>query len=283
MPHKLKLLLAAAAATLLLAGMSETSGATPAQRLVPSLAIAATVSVPSQFGILGVASGDGAVWATDGTATLTRVDPENQHVVASIPVRDASLVGAGAGNVWVVGSNSIATRIDPQTNTVVATVPVARDPVAVGAGAVWAVSNETPIVWRINAARNKIVAAIDLTDTPNGLAATPNGVWILGATNNRVVRIDPSKNRVRSVISIPKRDGYLGRGGAITADANSVWVATLTHLIRLDPRTGRILAAVAIETHPSQDPVRLTAVSSGSAGVWVGDGDDATIVQIAVP
>jgi streptogramin lyase len=79
--------------------------------------------------------------------------------------------------------------------------------VAVGAGAVWAVSNETPILWRINPARNKIVAAINLTDTPNGLAATPNAVWILGATNNRVVRIDPSKNRERSVISIPKRDG----------------------------------------------------------------------------
>ena len=89
MPHTLKLLLAAAAATLLLAGTSGTSGATPTQPLVPGLAITATVSVPSQFGILGVASGNGAVWATDGTATLTRVDPTDQHVVASIPVRDA--------------------------------------------------------------------------------------------------------------------------------------------------------------------------------------------------
>ena len=129
-----------------------------------------------------------------------------------------------------------------------------------------------------------MLGTINLESTTGlSFVATRNAVWILGATNNRVIRIDPSKNRVRSLISIPKRDGYLGRGGAITADAGSVWVATLTHLIRLDPRTGRILAAIAIGTHPSQDPVGLTAVSSGSAGVWVGDADDATIVRIAVP
>ena len=125
------------------------------------------------------------------------------------PETDASLIAAAAGGVWVVGSNSIATRVDPQTDKVVATIPVARDPtgiaigagslwvsgrnsytitrisatsskitakistpeparyVAVGAGAVWAVSNETPVLWRINTAQTRCLARSTLNRQPD--------------------------------------------------------------------------------------------------------------------
>jgi virginiamycin B lyase len=287
-----------------------------------SLAVGATVSVPSQFRTLGVAAGDGAVWATDGTATLTRVDPGSQSVATSIPVPDADLVAVSGSRVWVVASNSIAYRIDPQADKVVSKVKVARDPtgialgdgalwvagrsgrtitrastttgrviakvttpespryVAVGAGAVWAASNDSPTVWRINPAKNKVVATITLTDTPNGIAATASGVWVLGATNNRVIRINPHTNKVAGFTPIPKRDGVIGYGGAIAADTSSVWVATLTHLLQLDPRSGHVLGSVAVGNHPSHDPVGLTALSSGPAGLWVGDGDGKAIDQI---
>jgi virginiamycin B lyase len=307
-------------ASALLAG-----GAAAVRAASQALAVGATVSVPSQFRTLGVASGVGAVWATDGTATLTRVDPTTQNVVASIPVRDADLVAADSSSVWVVGSNSIAYRIDPQTNTVSAHVHVAQDPtgatigdgalwvagrgaqaitrvnvttakvsarvptpespryVAVGAGAVWAASNESATIWRINPAKNKIVATITLTDTPNGLVATGTGVYVLGATNDRVVRINPHTNKVAGYTPIPKPDGAIGYGGAIAADANAVWVATLTHLLQLDPRSGRVVAAVGVGTHPSHDPVGLTSISSGPAGLWVADGDGKAIDEINHP
>jgi virginiamycin B lyase len=286
------------------------------------LSVAATVAVPSQFRSLGVASGDGAVWATDGTATLTRIDPAGQNVAASIPVPDADFVAVGGRWVWVVGSNSIAYRIDPQTNTVVAKIRVAQDPsgiatgdgalwvagrtghtitrvglatgkvlarvptpeapryVAVGTGAIWAASNDSPTIWRINPATNKVVATISLTDTPNGLVATPTGVWVLGATNDRIIRINPRTDKVAGLTPIPKADGFIGYGGAITADTDAVWVATLTHLLQLDPRSGHILAAVGIGTHPTHDPVGLTSVSSGPAGLWIGDGDGKAVDEI---
>lgn len=289
------------------------------------LSVGATVDVPSQFRTLGIASGDGAVWASDGTATLTRVDPGSDSVTASIPVPDADLVAASGSSVWVVGSNSIASRVDPQTNAVAVKVRVAKDPtgiaigdgalwvagrsghtitriglangkvlarvptpeapryVAVGAGAVWAASNESPTIWRINPTTNRIVATVALTDTPNGVVATATGVWLLGATNNRVVRINPHTNTIAGYTPIPKSDGAIGYGGAIAADASAVWVATLTHLLQLDPRSGRILAAVAVGTHPSHDPVGLTSVSSGPGGLWVADGDGKTVDEIAHP
>ena len=121
------------------------------------------------------------------------------------------------------------------------------------------------------------MATIRLTDTPNGLVATANGVWVLGATNDRIVRINPHTNRIAGVTPIPKSDGFIGYGGASAADKTSVWVTTLTYLLQLDLHTGRILAALAVGTHPSHDPVGLAAVSSGRAGLWVGDGDGKTI------
>jgi len=289
------------------------------------LAIGASVPVPSQFRTLGVASGDGAVWTTDGTATLSRVDPTSESVTASIPVADASLVVASGGYVWVVGSNSIAYRINAQTNSVAGKARVAQDPigvaigdgalwvagrggqtitrvnaasgkviarvptpespryVTVGAGAVWAASNDSPTVWRINPATNKVVTTVSLTDTPNGIVATATGVWVLGATNHRVVRINPRTNKIAGNTPIPKADGFIGYGGAIAADTSAVWVATLTHLLQLDPRSGRILASVAVGTHPSHDPVGLASVSSGPAGLWVGDGDGKAADEITHP
>jgi hypothetical protein len=165
---------------------------------------------------------------------------------------------------------------------VIARAPTAEPPryVAVGAGAVWAASNDSPTIWRIDPAKNKVVATITLTDTPNGVAATGTGVYVLGATNNRVVRIDPHTNKVAGYTPIPKPDGAIGYGGAIAGDAHAVWVATLTHLLQLDPRSGHIIASVAVGTHPSHDPVGLTAVSSGPAGLWVGDGDGKAIDEI---
>lgn len=306
----------AAAAAVLAVGIATGHAASRA------LAVGATVSVPSQFRTLGVAAGDGAVWATDGTATLTRVDPAGQGVAASIPVADADLVAVVGSSVWVVGSNSIATRIDAQTNAILSKVRVAQDPtgvatgdgalwvagrsataitrvdavsgkvaariptpetaryVAVGAGAVWAASNESPTIWRIDPRSNKVVASISLSDTPNGIAATAAGVWVLGATNDRVVRINPRSNKVAGYTPIPKADGFIGYGGAITAHTTAVWVATLTHLLQLDPRSGHVLAAVAVGTHPNHDPVGLTSVSSGPSGLWVADGDGKAVNQI---
>jgi len=298
-----------------------TSAVTLAHAAVQSLRVEATVAVPSQFRTLGVASGNGAVWATDGTATLTRVDPTSQSVVASIPVPDADIVLSGAGSVWVVSSNGLAYRIDSQTNAVAAKthvaanatgaafgdgslwvagrlastitrvnaatgkvtrVPTPESPryVTVGAGAVWAASNDSPTIWRIDPAKNKVTATIPLADTPHGIIATPTAVFVLGGTNDRIVRINPHTDRVAGFTPIPKTDGFIGYGGAIAADAVSVWVTTLTHLLQLDPRSGHILAAVAVGTHPSHDPVGLTAVSSGAAGLWVADGDGKAIDEI---
>lgn len=75
----------------------------------------------------GIAFGEGALWITEGLekATLTKVDPNTNQVVATIPVgRLAQSPVVGGGFVWVAadGTNSSTRyvwKIDPRTNQVV--------------------------------------------------------------------------------------------------------------------------------------------------------------------
>jgi hypothetical protein len=286
-----------------------------------ALSAGTPISVPSQFRTLGVASGTGAVWTTDGSATLSRVDPASQSIVASVPIPDANIVVAAGGSIWVVGSNSKATRVDAATNEVISTVPVARDPtgvaiglgslwiagrnsqtltrvslatgkvvaqlktpdiaryVAIVNGALWVSANDTPTLWELTPA-GKLLRSIDLSDTVNGMAATGRTLWLLGSTNNRLVKINTARRKVAGYVAIPKSDGFFGYGGAIAADESSVWAATLTHVLRVDAASRKIVGAVAVGSHPAHDPAGLSSITVGPAGVWVGDADGKTIVPL---
>ena len=73
-----------------------------------------------------MAVGEGAVWAmSDSQATLMRIDPARNAVVARIKVYPPEAVAAGDGGVWLSNpSDDTVTRIDPATNKVTATIHV---------------------------------------------------------------------------------------------------------------------------------------------------------------
>lgn len=91
---------------------------------------------------LGVAAGAGFVWVLNGnTATVTKIDPRQRTIAATIPIGVERLpvgLAAGEGAAWVANGDGSLARIDAATNTVT-TIPVARrlKDVAVAAGAVW--------------------------------------------------------------------------------------------------------------------------------------------------
>ena len=65
----------------------------------------------------GDASGNGA-----GVASVSRVDPKTNKVVATIPIGDvgaAAEIAAGEGSVWISAPGVPITRIDPRTNRAV--------------------------------------------------------------------------------------------------------------------------------------------------------------------
>ena len=78
-----------------------------------------------------MAVGEGAVWtlnrgdaggAGSGAATVSRVDPKTNKLIATIPIGEigaSAEIAAGEGSVWVSAPGVPITRIDPRTNRAV--------------------------------------------------------------------------------------------------------------------------------------------------------------------
>ena len=104
-----------------------------------------------------VAVGEGAVWVASRVSTFS-----------SSTLRKPSI------------RRGTVTRIDPQTNTVVATIPVGADPfsIAVGEGAVWVANRRGFTISRIDPSTNKVVASIPVGNRPQSLVAGGGAVWV---------------------------------------------------------------------------------------------------------
>ena len=177
----------------------------------------------------------GSVWVANGpSATVTRLDPRTNAVIARIPTPDpASVVGVGAGAIWLTSfpGNSL-TRIDPQHNRVTRTISLApggAGPIGVTVfdGFVWVANHNgepTTSVSKIDPATMRVVDVI-----PVGAATDAGPVWILSSagsiwTNvnsdpNVVVRIDPHTDRILATIPAPSACAQLA------ADDTAVWGA----------------------------------------------------------
>jgi YVTN family beta-propeller protein len=114
--------------------------------------------------------------------------------------RQPTLVVIGQGAVWVANQfdNSVS-RIDPQTNRVVATIPVPDGvaDLAVGRDAIWAAGD---LVVRIDPQTNRVVATVPLGAQPSSLAATDDAVWVTNVVDGTITRIDPQTNQVTATI-----------------------------------------------------------------------------------
>src|SRR5204863_294347 len=116
-------------------------------------------------------------------------------------------------------------------------------PLSLGGG-----SSEPPSV----ATRPNSVARVDLgnggvvADTPPGIVARDDGVWVSGPSTGTVVRIDPGSKTVAGTTNV-------GNGpDAVQSDASGIWVAnTLDGTVtRIDPRSGAVDATVQVGDGP---------------------------------
>jgi ABC-type branched-subunit amino acid transport system substrate-binding protein/streptogramin lyase len=160
----------------------------------------------------GVAAGPGAVWLTDGTTRLRKLDPRDGGVLETFdlgqPLED---VAVGGGSVWVVsGASAEVLQVDPRSGSIRAAIPIsgragptgpAPVAVAVGEGAVWVVNGNTPSVTRIDPRLAAVTATIDLGvgSNPTAIAAGAGAVWVTLAGAGALARIDPGDNNWRPI------------------------------------------------------------------------------------
>ena len=203
--------------------------------------------------------------------------PAGGRLVASIATPTPRSVITGYGSVWVTtGPTRTVIRLDPRTNAVIARIPM-PDPasvMAVGAGAIWVTSFPGNSLTRIDPWRNRVTGTISLAPGgagPVGVTVFRGFIWVAnhdGEPTTSVSKIDPATMRVVDVIPVGA-DDFAGPQW-IVSGAGSIWtnVNSLPNVVvRIDPRTDRILATIPA-------PSACAQLAADSTGVWGAGGDD---------
>jgi ABC-type branched-subunit amino acid transport system substrate-binding protein/streptogramin lyase len=179
----------------------------------------------------GVDVGLGAVWVTDGTTRLLKVDPQDGGLLETFDVgRLVEDVAVDAGSVWAVsGASSRVIELDPRSGSIRATIPIAGRaglsgpaPIAIaaGEGAVWVLNGNTPSVTRIDPQLAAVTATIPLGvgSNPTAIAAGAGSVWVALTGDGALARVDPGDNTARSI-------PVGGAPSGVTVGQGRVWVS----------------------------------------------------------
>jgi YVTN family beta-propeller protein len=192
-------------------------------------------------------------------------------IVAAVAV---SLLLRGGSAQTAVAPNSIV-ALDP-SGSIAATVSVGARPVAItsGAGALWVANLDDQSVTRVDVASRRAVRAIPIGDAPTALAATRTAVWVTGGTDD-VSKIDPRYDRLTSTRSVGASNQFYGGTVRPTLAAfGSIWIVSPDGVVlRIDPRSGRVLESVDVGNAPS-------AITKGAGSVWVTNSADGTVTRI---
>ena len=131
-------------------------------------------------------------------------------------------------------------------------------------------------VERIDVATKQAVTSVDTGPQAESLAVGDGSVWVINQPGTSLVRIDSRTNKVVATIDL---SGYPGRKSGcachnVAVGAGAVWaIARDRTLVRIDPQTDRVTAAVTLK--------RIVAdVAVGDRSVWVGTDDPTPSHQI---
>lgn len=219
---------------------------------------------------------------------IPTVDPA-KAIMASITEKTAGQTQFAFtdGALWTVNNyDGTITRIDTATNRIAAVIKAgdpARDPnqgdpftVAAGGRQLWATDRADQAVVRIDPATNDVVQTIPIGIRAFGLAVVGSTLWAAGGRDNpsdqqeTVVRVDLQTGKVAAVLHV---GGVLWLHLAATEDA--VWLTSWnpTKVLRLDPATNKVVAAVDTGSTPE-------SLDLGEGAVWVADRSGAQLTRI---
>jgi len=150
-------------------------------------------------------------------------------------------VAASADSIWVFSDDrTTLSRVDPDQNQVVAEMrlPAACSALAFAETALWAACPSEDRVLRVNPQTNLVEKRIEVAAQPQALALGAGSIWVLCAKDGKVDRIDPKTNRVSKSVEL----GVPGAAGGIVFAQGFVWVTqTGFPLTRIDPETEKVV------------------------------------------
>jgi streptogramin lyase len=142
---------------------------------------------------------------------------------------------------------------------VLAEIPIGGSPCAVAeAGGIWITAFDGNELDRIDAQTNEVTDIYPMPESPCGMTEVGGNLWV--QAGNAVVIFDPVRGRELHRI----RGGYF----AITPTPAGVWgVAAQDAVVRLDPKSGKILARVKV-------PGPIGGLAVAPDGIWTTSGRD---------
>jgi streptogramin lyase len=195
-----------------------------------------------------VAIGAGAVWIPDHDGQrLFRFDLESHTLRKTRGLGlPAISVGFGLRSVWLVLADGRLLRIDPATLRPTETIPDATtaiegsEPKLAFDASVWISSPAESTVARIDPTRRTVERKTLIGAT--GISAGAGAVWVA----------DNASAIWRFTGGRPQRIRVGPQPQDIAATANVVWVADYggESLVRIDPRSRRVLARIELRHHP---------------------------------
>jgi YVTN family beta-propeller protein len=237
--------------------------------------IVAAVPVGIQPG--PIAAGAGSIWVGNlQDRNLTRIDPKERSVVATVSLGDRTPTGidVGADRVWVVhGLRGELSRVDPQFNRVQRTIAVTgRSPtgsVAVGTGYVWAAYGDSTLA-RVQPASMRLTGSALTGFLPAAVVVGRGTVWVVNSGDSTLQRFSPFTFQEGAVRTV----SVGGRPVALAFGEGALWVANRGDdtVTRVDPRTHATL-----DLRVGDEPA---AVAVGAGAVWVANSGDGTLSRI---
>ena len=191
-------------------------------------------------------------------ASITRLDPETNEVVATVPTgtRLCQAMGATDEAIWACTRGGVI-RVDPETNEVVAMIefPTAEffGYLPFGDESLWALSGEVTRMdelVRIDPEQNSVIATYPLELDAEWISYGEDAVWLTDTADGKLWRFDPATE------SLTEHATDLDDPGASAVGAGSVWLALHasqdsrpnpddTTVLRIDPVSGDVEATFA--------------------------------------
>jgi DNA-binding SARP family transcriptional activator/ABC-type branched-subunit amino acid transport system substrate-binding protein len=223
---------------------------------------------------------------------LGLVDPVTGHLRAAVPIGGApARVNTIGGQVWV--SNDDARTVALVNARAAGIERVARirefpSDFAVGAGAVWVIDrlggrlvkispDYATVLGTSRVGRAATLSTIDdrFDVSPWAVAAGAGGIWITDGSS-MLRRAEPRKGTIvrRYDVRVPLNGVALGEGAVWAISGSSATV------LRIDARTGKVTARIAIvASRGTQSPYPI-ALAVGLGSVWVLNATAATVTRI---
>jgi DNA-binding SARP family transcriptional activator/ABC-type branched-subunit amino acid transport system substrate-binding protein/streptogramin lyase len=176
-------------------------------------------------------------------------------------------------------------RIDPRTSAILASVAVPGGParLALAGDELWVASDRSRTLSALDASSRATSTVIGLGSFPTDLALGGGAEWVLDGKSGRLLRISRGYGSVAGRLPIDRgraqtypseHRSILDNPWSVAVGLGGVWVTDgSSHLVRVDPRTSRVLARVDVG-HSLND------VAVGEGAIWTISGRAATVSRI---